>query len=42
MLEDLYAPGAVVSAMTRVPKRYRPDILFLSAELGLGRHDAWA
>lgn len=42
MLEDLYAPGAVVSAMARIPKERRPDILFLSAKFGLGRHDAWA
>ena len=42
MLEDLYAPGAVVSAMARMPKERRPDILFLSGKLGLSRHDAWA
>jgi hypothetical protein len=42
MLEDLYAPGAVVSAMAQIPKAARPDILFLSAKLGLARHDSWA
>lgn len=42
MLEDLYGPGAVVNSLARVPRASWPDILFLSAELGLGRHDAWA
>lgn len=42
MLEDLYRPGATVSAMARIDKANWPDILFLSAKLGLGRHDSWA